>query len=60
MQWLATIRKALLAAALAAVAAAVPAYPNGFTAAEVATIAGAAIIAGIGVYSVKNSPEGPA
>lgn len=54
---LSMIRKALLAAAVAALAAAVPAYPGGFTEAELATIAGAALVAGYGVFKIPNEPK---
>ena len=54
---LSTIRKALAAAAAAAVAAAIPAYPGGFTDAEIATILGAALVAGLGVWRIPNRPQ---
>lgn len=57
---LSTIRKALLAAATAAVAAGVTAYPGGFTDAEVAAIVGAALVAGLGVWRIPNADRPPA
>lgn len=56
---LATIRKALVAAVTAALAAAIPAISGGFTAGEIATIVGAAIVAGLAVYGVRNDPSAP-
>jgi hypothetical protein len=54
------IRKALMAAVTGAVAAAIPALPGGLTAGEIATIVGAAIIAGLAVYGIRNAPSTPA
>jgi hypothetical protein len=54
---LSTIRKAITAAVAAAVAAAIPAYPDGFTNVEIATIVGAAIIAGLAVFQIPNKPK---
>jgi hypothetical protein len=54
---LSTIRKALLASFLAALAAVVTAYPDGFTDQEMATVVGAAVAAGYGVWKIKNEPE---
>jgi hypothetical protein len=52
---LSTIRKALLAGAAAALAAGATAFPDGFTDKELAAIAGAAIIAGYGVFRIPNA-----
>lgn len=54
---LATIRKALTGALAAAIAAAVAAYPDGFTSQEIATIVGAAIVAGFAVFQIPNKPK---
>lgn len=54
---LATIRKALVAAVAAAAAAGVTAYPDGFTSTEIATIVGAAIVAGFAVFQIPNKPK---
>ncbi len=48
------IRKALLAALAAGLAAVGTAYPDGFTEAETATILAAALIAGVGVWRIPN------
>ncbi|HST86292.1 MAG TPA: hypothetical protein VLL08_31430 [Kineosporiaceae bacterium] len=54
---LSTIRKALMAAATAAAAAGVTAYPDGFTDVEFAAIAGAALVAGLAVFRIPNAPQ---
>lgn len=53
---LATIRKALVGALSAAIAAAVVAYPDGFTNGEIGTIVGAALVAGAAVFGIRNEP----
>lgn len=55
----ATISKALSAALAAGLAAAVTAYPDGFTAQELGTIAGAVVVAGVGVYLAPANAKGP-
>jgi hypothetical protein len=54
---LSMIRKALLAGATAAIAAAVTASPDGFTDAELAAILGAALVAGLGVWRIPNAEQ---
>jgi len=54
---LATIRKALAGALAAAVAAGITAYPDGFTSTEIATIVGAAVVAGLAVFQIPNKPK---
>jgi hypothetical protein len=54
---LATIRKALAGALAAAVAAAIPAYPDGYTNVEIATVVGAAVVAGLAVFQIPNKPK---
>ena len=51
-----TVRKALMAAFTAALAATVAAYPDGFTDQELSTILGAAVVAGFAVWKVENEP----
>lgn len=53
---IATIRKALIAAATAAVAAGITAWPDGLTDAELGVIAGAAVAAGLAVWRMPNDP----
>ena len=53
---LATIRKALAAAVAAAVAALIPALSDGLTSTEIVTVVGAAIVAGLAVYGIRNEP----
>lgn len=50
----ARVRKALTAALAAGFAAAIAAYPGGFTQAEVGKVLIAASVAGYAVYKVKN------
>ena len=52
---LSTIRPALTGAAAAAVAAGITAAPGGSTDAEIGAIAGAAIVAGLGVWRMPNA-----
>ena len=54
---LATIRKALAGAVAAGLAAAVTAFPDGFTTAEYVTIAVAAAVAGLAVFQIPNKPK---
>jgi hypothetical protein len=57
----AQVRKAVFAAVSAGVAALVPAWPDGVTSAEAGTIVAAMIVAGYGVFRIKNKPgPGPA
>jgi hypothetical protein len=52
------VRKAVTAAVAAAIAAGVTAYPDGFTNAEIGTIVGAFVVAGLATFQVPNEGDG--
>jgi hypothetical protein len=55
----AKVRKALLAALAAGIAAGVTAWPDGISTEEVGIIVAAVVVAGYGVFKIKNAPKEP-